>query len=784
MADPKSPSRDVLAKFLSDHESIKKFERLFEVAGDLTPTDVAILYRLTQESFIEGSNASAKAQSALDILEGVVNDLTINTGIADSKATQALNELRAVILSLSLVAYAPPRQTDNAAALDYIDFNANPKFSMTPGRVHWGPTGTLEIEMGGGNITQQVGEEIFVYGKATAAITEGQLIMVTGALGASGVLTFAPTATGLTDPNAILGVATENLALNAFGRVTIIGIVHGINTTGSSVGEVWADGDVLWYNPSFVGGMTKVKPSAPNMKTQVAIVINAGGGGSGSLQVEVLHGSTLGGTDSNVQLGALVDKQLLQYDAAAGYWKNVAATTAAVTSVSFGTTGLTPNTPTGGAVTVSGTLSTANGGTSLTGFVQYGIMRASTTTALTTANTFAYDGTTFSIGRTPLAWGGSFSVVDGAGYSISSDGSASNAADFASNAYRTSAGAWSYGATNTASRYEQKSGAHTWYSAPSGTINTAITWTNEMVISLGHNWSLGETATNLFYTGASHVISTRNSVTTGTKLLEIGVGTVVPGVAFFFGNNSSAPNTANSAMKIGLMGLTSRSINAAGTINASGADYAEYMRKGTAASFAKGDIVGIDANGELTEVFADAVSFAVKSTNPSYVGGDTWGDIAVVGRQPDEPIRILDTVERRLVSPAIEGVPELLDEDGEVLQEAVDSKEAVFEEFVASPGETDADWGLRWKSYLIELDAFNARMEEARSKVDRIAFAGQVPVNVFGAAPGQYIIPRCADGCIVGEAVSSPGLTDYMAAVGKVIAIEPDGRARIIVKIS
>jgi hypothetical protein len=68
------------------------------------------------------------------------------------------------------------------------------------------------------------------------------------------------------------------------------------------------------------------------MKMQVAIVINAGVGGSGSLQVEVVHGSTLGGTDSNVQLGALVDKQLIQYDAVSGYWKNVAVSTVGSTA--------------------------------------------------------------------------------------------------------------------------------------------------------------------------------------------------------------------------------------------------------------------------------------------------------------------------------------------------------------------------------------------------------------------------------------------------------------------
>lgn len=323
-ADPKPLTRDQLAKFLPDTEAIKRFERLFAVVGDLTPTDVATLYRLTQEASIDAGIADAKAQSAIDQLLQIIQDAAINSGSADSKAVEALDALGRIAQSLELLAKAPPDQANNSVETDYIDFLLDPRFTRTPGRVHWGPTGTLEIEMGGGNITQQVGEEFFAYGKATAAITDGQLVMVTGAVGASGTITFAPTSTGLLDPNAILGIATESIPLNGFGRVTTMGIVRGIDTTGSSVGEVWADGDVLWYNTSAVGRMTKVKPSAPNMKTQVAIVINAGSGGSGSLQVEVVHGSTLGGTDSNVQLGALADKQLLQYDSAAGYWKNVA----------------------------------------------------------------------------------------------------------------------------------------------------------------------------------------------------------------------------------------------------------------------------------------------------------------------------------------------------------------------------------------------------------------------------------------------------------------------------
>ena len=56
-----------------------------------------------------------------------------------------------------------------------------------------------------------------------------------------------------------------------------------------------------------------------------------------------------------------------------------------VSSITFGSTGLTPSTATTGAVTVAGTLANTNGGTGQSSaFTQYGITYASTTTALAT----------------------------------------------------------------------------------------------------------------------------------------------------------------------------------------------------------------------------------------------------------------------------------------------------------------------------------------------------------------------------------------------------------------
>lgn len=231
--------------------------------------------------------------------------------------------------------------TGNLASPLSIQMGNGSAVTLAAGKLWYdNANGSWNMGMGNGNISQQVGEEIFVYGKATSTIsgTLLQAIYKTGTVGASGVVTFAPTVAGITDSNLIIGVATEALATNGFGRITYFGVVHGVNTSGSTYSETWADNDVIWYNP-VTGGLTKTKPVAPNVKIQIGTVLNASSGGAGSFQVDIQHGSVLGGTDSNVQLDASpANGSLLQYDSGVSYWKNVAAsavTVGAATSATY-----------------------------------------------------------------------------------------------------------------------------------------------------------------------------------------------------------------------------------------------------------------------------------------------------------------------------------------------------------------------------------------------------------------------------------------------------------------
>ena len=308
------------------------------------------------------------------------------------------------------------------------------------------------------------------------------------------------------------------------------------------------------------------------------------------------------------------------------------------------------------------------------------------------------------IGVTPSAWGStSYSVAAlqnpaGAFWNYQT-----SIVSMVQNAFYNNSAQYIYKNNGFASEYYQSSGQHIWRTAPSGTANDplagAYAFVQNMTLDASGNLLVGPTS------GSVHTFS--KAAALGSGILTVSSSTTGYTTATFYGADNTGANAANTAMLINKNNTTGRSINGAGTINASGADYAEYMTKASDFVLAKGGIAGIDANGKLTNVFADAISFVVKSTDPSYVGNDKWG----------------------------------VDLEGDAL-------------------------------------------EAARQLVDRIAFAGQVPVNVTGAKAGDYIVPVVDGTGIKGIAVTSPTFEQYQIAVGKVIAIDTDGRARIIVKVA
>lgn len=217
-----------------------------------------------------------------------------------------------------------PVNQDN---VPWLTFNADPSpVPAAVGSVFWNGGNTLNVQQTL-NVAGKVNEDNFYYIKATADILKGRLVMFTGAVGASGVMTGAPASAGLAIDQGyvLMGLAAEDIATNDFGLVQWSGTLKGFNTGGAAVGETWADGDILYYNPAYPGRMTNVEPTAPNVKAIVAAVVYASNGNSGSVVIRLTPGSVLGGTDSNVNFGTLADGDVIQYDATNAYWTNAPA---------------------------------------------------------------------------------------------------------------------------------------------------------------------------------------------------------------------------------------------------------------------------------------------------------------------------------------------------------------------------------------------------------------------------------------------------------------------------
>jgi hypothetical protein len=224
----------------------------------------------------------------------------------------------------------PRQELGTLAALQqddvpWLKFHNNPvPTPVGTGSVYWDGGTTLNLVMTS-SVTQKIGEDQYFYIKATSAITKGQLVMFTGAVGASGVVTGAPS-TGLTDGQYLIGIAAEDIANNAFGLVQNFGSLRNVNTVG------FADGDILYYDPTTPGGLTKTQPTAPNVKATIAVVTKGGSAGGGSIFIRVSTGSVFGSSDSNVQFTALSDGDIIEYNSTLGYWQNVPATSVQVVS--------------------------------------------------------------------------------------------------------------------------------------------------------------------------------------------------------------------------------------------------------------------------------------------------------------------------------------------------------------------------------------------------------------------------------------------------------------------
>jgi len=151
---------------------------------------------------------------------------------------------------------------------------------------------------------------------------------------------------------------------------------------------------------------------------------------------------------------------------------------------------------------VTGTLPVGQGGTGLTSLTAGYIPYASSSSAFSFSNLYS-DGSNLGLGVTPSTWNTGVIALQSA-YGVIAGNLQAN---IVQNANYNSG--WVYTATAAATQYQQTSGQHRWYNAPSGTANAAISFTQAMTLDASGNLGIG--------TGSS-TISARLDVSNSGKI--------------------------------------------------------------------------------------------------------------------------------------------------------------------------------------------------------------------------------------------------------------------------
>lgn len=197
--------------------------------------------------------------------------------------------------------------------------------STTEGILSWNTDrDTLNLSQTGTNL--QLGQEVhfYVINQTGSTITNGTVVQYDGALGASGIIKVKKAVSdGSISAIQIMGIATQDIANGATGKVTFFGEVHDFDTSGYTAGTI------LYLNPSVAGGLTSTEPAAPNLRYAIAMTIDSKH--NGTLIVRAIYSMALHELN-DVTLTSPANGQLLTHDGTKWINKRITPTVSSETS--------------------------------------------------------------------------------------------------------------------------------------------------------------------------------------------------------------------------------------------------------------------------------------------------------------------------------------------------------------------------------------------------------------------------------------------------------------------
>lgn len=211
---------------------------------------------------IPTSNLSLNVQTPLEIVNSTVQlnynplNLTIN-------ASSQLDTIQNIATTDSPIFASP--------VVNELILSTNIDTASTrQGTIYWdNQDETLSVVMAGGNVIQQVGQELYIraVNKTLATITNGSIVYISGAQGNRPTIELA-NANSYANSQKVIGLATEDILVDAYGYVTIEGLVRDLDTSTHS------DGDCLYLSTN--SGQWSTTPPANGLaRIKVGMVTKA-----------------------------------------------------------------------------------------------------------------------------------------------------------------------------------------------------------------------------------------------------------------------------------------------------------------------------------------------------------------------------------------------------------------------------------------------------------------------------------------------------------------------------
>lgn len=181
---------------------------------------------------------------------------------------------------------------------------------------------TLEFLMGGGNVTQQIGQKLPIPVKHAdnAGLDNGKVVYFVNSDGTNKLVRYA-IATGETGSAQVIGLMTESAVGGDKALCTTFGMVRDINTS------TLQEGQIVWLSATELGGMTTTRPLAPNHGVQIGFCIRQHAT-EGAIFVSVQNGYEIDELHNVLISSGITNNDLLVYNSALQVWENKQASSA------------------------------------------------------------------------------------------------------------------------------------------------------------------------------------------------------------------------------------------------------------------------------------------------------------------------------------------------------------------------------------------------------------------------------------------------------------------------